>query len=148
MIFENLPTCLAKISVMKFEQIKNLRCTFSLFFHAYCHEIFFTCYIRLFLVENWPRKWSIFMFLIISWLLKISQHVSQKSLWWSFKNKKSEMYIFFVFPCLSSWDIFVCNILLFLMENWPRKWAIFEFFIISWYLKISQYVFHKSVWSF
>ena len=29
----------------------------------------------------------------------------QKSVWWSSKNKKSEMYIFFVFPCRSSWNM-------------------------------------------
>ena len=69
------------------------------------HEILI-CHIQLFLLENWPRKWAIFLFFIISWFLKIYQHVLQISLWWIFKNKKSEMYICFVFSCWSSWDDF------------------------------------------
>ena len=67
---------------------KNLICTFSLFFHADRHEIFFVCNILPFLMENWPRKWAIFIFFIISWYLKISQYVLHKSGWRNFQNKK------------------------------------------------------------
>ena len=133
------------------------------------------------------------MTFVISWFLKISQHVSQISLWWISKNQKSEIYICFVFSCWSSWDdfdlpyltvsggkiaqkmgnflifpnfmifenlstyfanisvmnfqkskiwdvhflrffhadrhemLFICHMLLFLVEKWPRKWGIFFF---------------------
>ena len=87
-------------------KIENLRCTFFSFFHVDRHEIFFISHIQMFLVEKWPRKWAIFIFFIISRFSKISQHVLQISLWWSFKNKKSEMYNFFVFLCWLSWDDF------------------------------------------
>jgi hypothetical protein len=30
-----------------------------LFFHADHHQIVFICHIQSYLVENWPRKWSI-----------------------------------------------------------------------------------------
>ena len=66
----------------------------------------FICNILLFLVENWLRKWAIFLSFITSWFLKISQHVSQISLWLIFKNQKSEIYNCFVFSCWSSWDDF------------------------------------------
>ena len=87
-------------------KIKNMRCKFSSFFHADCQEIIFSCHILLFLVDNRPRKWSIFLIFIISKLLIISQLVLQISLWWIFKNQKSEVYIFFVFSCWSPWDDF------------------------------------------
>ena len=47
-----------------------------------------------------------FLSFITSWFLKISQHVSQISLWWISKNQKSEIYICFVFSCWSSWEDF------------------------------------------
>ena len=75
----------------EFSKIKNLRCRFSLFFHADRHEITLICHILLFLGEKWPRKWAIFLFFIISWFLKIAQHVLQKYCWWRFKNQKYEM---------------------------------------------------------
>ena len=85
-----MPYLTVCVSVRKMSY-KNLRCTFSSFFHADRHEIIFICHILLFLAEKWPRKWAIFLFLINSWFSKISQHVLQKSLWWIFKNQKSEM---------------------------------------------------------
>ena len=87
-------------------KIKNMRCKFSSFFHADCQGIIFFCHILLFLVENRPRKWSIFLIFIISKFLIIYQLVLQIFLWWIFKNQTSEVYIFFVFPCLSPWDDF------------------------------------------
>ena len=36
-------------------------------------------------------------------ILKNAVPIIEKSVWWSFKNKKSEMYIFFIFPCPLSW---------------------------------------------
>ena len=69
----------------EFSKIKNLRCRLTSFFHADRHEMIFICHILHFLVENWPRKWSFFLFFIISRFSKISQHVLQISLWWSFK---------------------------------------------------------------
>ena len=35
-------------------------------------------------------------------ILKNALPIILKSVWWSFKNQRSEMYIFFVFPCWSS----------------------------------------------
>jgi len=105
-IFENLSTCFAKICAMKFQKSKIWDVHFFSFFHADRHEIFFISHIQMFLVEKWPRKWAIFLFFVISWFLKISQLVLQISLWRIFKNQKSEMCIFFVFSCWSSWDNF------------------------------------------
>ena len=38
-------------------------------------------------------------------ILKYAPPIIQKSVWWSFKNQKSEMYILFVYPCWSSWHM-------------------------------------------
>ena len=108
----------------------------------YVFDIYFGLSL-LFLGAKWLWKMPNFHNSDILWLY---DYVSKKSLWWSFQNQKSQMYIFFNFPCWSSRDIFVWHFQPFLVENWPRKWAIFIFFIILWNLKIYQYVFHKSVW--
>ena len=106
-------------------KIKNLRCTFSLFFHADHHEMILIYHILLFLAAKWPRKWAIFLFFIISWFLKISQHVLQISLWWIFKNKNLRCTFSSFFHADRHEIILICRILLFLPGNWPRKWSIF-----------------------
>ena len=62
-------------------KIKNLRCTFFLFFHAGHQGICLLDPIQVYLVVNWPRKWAVFDFWKQS---KISQNVLQKSM--TFKN--------------------------------------------------------------
>ena len=57
-------------------KIKNLRCTFSLFFRADRHEIILRYHILLFLAGKWLRKWSLFM---MYFFLKISQYILHKS---------------------------------------------------------------------
>ena len=73
--------------------------------------------------------------------MKISQLVLQISLWWIFKNQKSEMYIFWFFRAdrCGIWLFF--HIQTCLVVNWPRKWAVFDFCKNS---KISQNVLQKS----
>ena len=44
----------------EFSKIKNLRCTFFLFFHAGHQGICLFDPIQVYLVVNWPRKWAIF----------------------------------------------------------------------------------------
>ena len=51
------------------------------------------------------------------------------------------MYIFFVFPCQSSWNMTSFRIQNCLVVNWPRKWAVLHFYKNS---KISQNVLQKS----
>ena len=104
--FYDFRTMLPKYLCDEVSKIKNPRCTFSSNVHADPQEIFFICHFQPFLVENLPRKRANFIFFIISWYLKISQYVFHKSVWQSFQKKSSEMYIFFLFPCWSSWDIF------------------------------------------
>ena len=65
----------------EFSKIKNLRCTFFLFFHAGHQGICLFDPIQVYLVVNWPRKWAVFDFRKKS---KISQNVLQKSI--TFKN--------------------------------------------------------------
>ena len=64
--------------------------------------------------------------------LKIYENVSQKSLWQSFENEKSETAIFFVFPCSSQW----CTPFFLSTHFSPRKSqnkiACFDFFEKSW----------------
>jgi hypothetical protein len=62
-------------------KIKNLRCTFFLFFHAGHRGLCLFYPIQVYLVVNWPRKWAVFDF---SKKSKISQNVLQKSI--TFKN--------------------------------------------------------------
>ena len=50
------------------------------------------------------------------------------------------MYIFFVFPCRSSWNM-TSRIQTCMLANWPRKWAVLHFYKNS---KISQNVLQKS----
>ena len=57
-------------------KIKDLRCTYFLFFHAGHQGICLFDPIQVYLVVNWPRKWAIFDFWKQS---KISQNVLQKS---------------------------------------------------------------------
>jgi hypothetical protein len=76
-------------------------------------------------------------------ILKNAPPIISKSVWWSFKNQKSEMYIFLVFPCWSSgcmpfWPYSSVSGGI----NWPRKWAVFDFWKKS---KISQNVLQKSI---
>ena len=75
----------------------------SSFFYADRHEIFINGHIQMFLVEIWPRNGPISLF-HISGLLKISQHVLQKSE--VSKIKGYEMYIFFLCSMLSVRDHF------------------------------------------
>ena len=75
---------------------------------ARTHETFYAA-------KNWKIIFFIHGFLQISlrdlWffhyfthfdILKNAVPIIEKSVWWSFKNQKSEMYIFFIFPCSSS----------------------------------------------
>ena len=60
--------------------------------------------------------------------MKISENVLQKSLWQSLENEKSEMAIFFVFSCSSSW----CTLFFLSMHfSWRKLWnkiTCFDFF--------------------
>ena len=60
----------------EFSKIKNLRCTFFLFFRADRRGIWLFFRIQNCLVVNWPRKWAVLHFYKNS---KISQNVLQKS---------------------------------------------------------------------
>jgi hypothetical protein len=53
----------------------------------------------------WPSVLIDFHWFTYSDILKNALPIILKSVWWSFKNQKSEMYIFLVFPCWSSWTI-------------------------------------------
>ena len=86
--FYDFKTMFPKNFCDEVSKIKNPRCSFSSIFHADPQEIFFVWHFQPFLVENWPRKWAIFIFFIISWYLKISQYVLHKSVWRNFQNKK------------------------------------------------------------
>ena len=96
MIFENLSLCLAKDLCEKFPKSKIWDVHFLHFSMLIVIIYIFVCHMQPYLVQNWHRKWAV---------LKISHYIWQKSLWWSFQNQKSEMYIFFIFPCRSSWDM-------------------------------------------
>ena len=65
----------------EFSNIKNLRCTFFLFFRADRRGIWLFFRIQNCLVVNWPRKWAVLHLYKNS---KISQNVLQKSA--TFKN--------------------------------------------------------------
>ena len=85
----------------KISKIKNLRWLSSSFFRAVRRGIlrfFGRCIVH---GENCKTKSPILSFFKKT---KIYENVSQKSLWQSFENKKSEMAIFFVFPRCSSWS--------------------------------------------
>ena len=68
-IFENLSTHLTKISVMKFLKPKTEMFTSS-FFCADRHEIFYIGNIQPYMVQKCPRKWAVFLFFIVSWVLQ------------------------------------------------------------------------------
>ena len=53
----------------------------------------------------WPSVLIDFHWFTYSDILKNALPIILKSVWWSFKNQKSEMYIFLVFPCWSSWHM-------------------------------------------
>ena len=71
MLFRSLKKVCDEVS-----KIKNLRCTFFLFFRARRHGIWLFSNIHTCLAANWGRKWSVFGFWKKS---KISQNVLQKS---------------------------------------------------------------------
>ena len=50
----------------------------------------------------WPSVLIDFHWFTYFDILKNALPIILKSVWWSFKNQRSEMYIFFVFPCWSS----------------------------------------------
>ena len=91
-------------------KIKNPKCTFSSIFHADPQEIFFVWHFQPFLVENWPRKWAIFIFFIILWYLKISQYVFHKSVWQSFQNKNLRCTFSLFFHADRHVIILICHI--------------------------------------
>ena len=51
------------------------------------------------------ERFPIFLLFHTFWIFKNALPIIKKSVWWIFQNKKSEMYIFFVFPCRSSWNM-------------------------------------------
>ena len=63
--FYDFKTMFPKKFCDEVSKIKNPRCSFSSIFHADPQEIFFVWHFQPFLVENWPRKWAIFIFFII-----------------------------------------------------------------------------------
>ena len=60
----------------EFSKIKNLRCTFFLFFRADRRGIWLFSRIQTCMLVNWPRKWAVLHFYKNT---KISQNVLQKS---------------------------------------------------------------------
>ena len=72
------------------------------FYAAQNLKIIFKSYAFL---QNSLRDFWIFIFSHILKFLKNALPIIKKSVWWIFKNKKSEMYIFFFFPGRSSWNM-------------------------------------------
>ena len=72
------------------------------FYAAQNLKIIFKSYAFL---QNRLRDFRFFQYFTHFALLKNALPIIKKSVWWIFKNKKSEMYIFFVFPCRSSWNM-------------------------------------------
>ena len=60
--------------------------------------------------------------------VKISENVSQKSLWQNFENEKSETAIFFIFPRCSSWCTPFFRSTHFSPRKTQNKMVCFEFF--------------------
>ena len=75
----------------------------SSFWHAYLREIFCLALSSFFWWNKSQKIWPIFIILTFYDFMTM---FAKKSLWWSFQNQKSQMYIFFNFPCWSSRDIF------------------------------------------
>ena len=84
--------------------------------------------------------------------LKISENVLQKSLWQSFGNEKTEVAIFLLFPCCSSWCTPFFRSTHFSLRKTQNKMVCFEFFqknenLWKCFAKISVTKFRKlKIW--
>ena len=109
----------------KISKMKNLRLLSSSFFRAVRRGVLRFFGRRIFHRENCETKSPVLSFFKKT---KIYENVSQKSLWQSFENKKSEMAIFFVFPRCSSWYTPFFRSTHFSWRKSQNKIAYFEFF--------------------
>ena len=98
----------------KVSKIKNLRWLSCSFFRADRRGILRFFGGRIVHREKRKTKWSVLSFFKKT---KIYENVSQKTLWQSFENEKSETAIFFLFPRWSSW----CTPFFLWMHFSPRK---------------------------
>ena len=88
------------------------------FYAAQNLKIIFKSYAFL---QNSLRDFWIFINLHVLNFWKMLFRSLKKSVWWIFKNKKSEMYTFFVIPGRSSWNMTFFPYPTCMLVNWPRK---------------------------